>query len=102
MDAEANVRVVLEVFAAIEQRDAARFLAHPHPDCTICWPPSLPWNDGLPGRPDKDGHHGRSWLEMWAPLSPLRSSGSCTLRSSPPPTTGWWCGGTSGDAAPPG
>jgi ketosteroid isomerase-like protein len=70
MDAEANVRVVLEVFAAIEQRDAARFLAHTHPDCTICWPPSLPWNDGLPGRPDKDGHHGRSWLEVWAPLQP--------------------------------
>ena len=70
MDADANVRVVLEVFAAIEQRDAARFLAHTHPDCTICWPPSLPWNDELPGRPDKHRHHARSWLEVWAPLQP--------------------------------
>ena len=74
MDADANVRVVLEVFAAIEQRDTARFLAHAHPhtrpQVSICWPPSLPWNGGLPGRPDKDGHHGRSWLEVWAPLQP--------------------------------
>jgi hypothetical protein len=39
MNADANVRVVLEVFAAIERRDTARFLAHTHPECTICWPP---------------------------------------------------------------
>jgi hypothetical protein len=51
MDADANVRVVLAVFAAIEQRDTARFLAPTHPQVSICWPPSLPWNDGLPGRP---------------------------------------------------
>jgi ketosteroid isomerase-like protein len=70
MNADANVRVVLEVFAAIERRDTARFLAHTHPECTICWPPSLPWNDGIPGRPDKDGHHARSWLEVWTSLQP--------------------------------
>ena len=70
MDAEANVRMVLEVFAAIEQRDAARFLALTQPGFAIGWPPSLPWNDGLPGRPDKHGHHARSWLEVWAPLQP--------------------------------
>jgi ketosteroid isomerase-like protein len=70
MDADANVRVVLEVFAAIEQRDTARFLAHIHPEVSICWPPSLPWDDGVPGRPDPAGHHGRSWLEVWAPLQP--------------------------------
>jgi ketosteroid isomerase-like protein len=70
MNAEANVRVVLEVFAAIEQRDAARFLAHTHPEFTIGWPPSLPWNAGVPGRPDQAGHHARSWLEVWAPLQP--------------------------------
>jgi ketosteroid isomerase-like protein len=70
MNADANVRVVLEVFAAIEQRDAARFLAHTHPEFTIGWPPSLPWNAGVPGRPDQAGHHARSWLEVWAPLQP--------------------------------
>src|SRR4029453_8149083 len=70
MDANANVRVVLEVFAAIERRDAARFVAHTHPQVSICWPPSLPWNDGVPGRPDPAGHHLRSWLEVWAPLQP--------------------------------
>ena len=70
MDADANVRVVLEVFAAIEQRDVARFQAHTHPGVTICWPPSLPWNAGVPGRPDEDGHHALSWLEVWAPLQP--------------------------------
>ena len=57
MNADANVRVVLEVFAAIAQHDAARFLAHTHPQVSICWPPSLPRNDGLPGRPDKHRHH---------------------------------------------
>jgi ketosteroid isomerase-like protein len=70
MNADTNVRVVLEVFAAIEQRDAARFLAHTHPRVSICWPPSLPWNDGVPGRPDPHGQHPRSWLEVWAPLQP--------------------------------
>jgi hypothetical protein len=70
MDADANVRVVLEVSAAIEQRDTARFLAHTHPEVTICWPPSLPCNDGTPDRPDRYGHHARSWLEVWAPLQP--------------------------------
>jgi ketosteroid isomerase-like protein len=70
MNADANVRVVLEVFAAIEQRDAARFLAHTHPEVAICWPPSLPWNDAVPGRPDQTGDHARSWLEVWTPLQP--------------------------------
>ena len=28
-----------------------------HPQVSICWPPSLPRNDGLPGRPDKHRHH---------------------------------------------
>src|SRR5829696_7489871 len=42
MHADAHIRVVLEVFAAIEQRDAARFQAHTHPGVTICWPPSQP------------------------------------------------------------
>src|SRR5215204_6818664 len=70
MNADAHIRVVLEVFAAIEQRDAARFQAHTHPGVTICWPPSLPWNAGVPGRPDEDGQHALSWLEVWAPLQP--------------------------------
>ena len=70
MHASPNVRVVLGVFAAIEQRDLAGFLAHVHPECTIRWPPSLPWNDGLPGRPDEHGRHARSWLEVWEPLQP--------------------------------
>jgi ketosteroid isomerase-like protein len=70
MNADANVRAMLEVFAAIQQRDAVQFLAHTHPEVTISWPPSLPWNNGVPGRPDKDGHHARSWLEVWAPLQP--------------------------------
>jgi ketosteroid isomerase-like protein len=70
MNANPNVRVVLEVFAAIEQRDLPRFLAHTHPECSFRWPPSLPWNAGVPGRPDQHGRHTRSWLEVWAPLQP--------------------------------
>jgi ketosteroid isomerase-like protein len=70
MDTDANVRVVLALFAAIEQRDAARFLELTHPEFTIRWPPSLPWNAGVPGRPDLHGTHARSWLETWEPLQP--------------------------------
>src|SRR5215217_4549468 len=70
MDTDANTRVVLEVFAAIEQRDAARFLAHIHPGFSICWPPSLPWNDGIAGGPNQAGDDARSWLEVWAQLQP--------------------------------
>ena len=70
MEADANVRVVFELFAAIEQRDAARFLAHTHPEFSICWPPSLPWNAGVPGRPDEEETYALSWLEVWAPLQP--------------------------------
>jgi ketosteroid isomerase-like protein len=69
-DTSTSARVVLEVFAAIEQRDAARFLALTHPGFAICWPPSLPWNDGIPGRPDPQAHKVRSWLEVWTPLQP--------------------------------
>jgi ketosteroid isomerase-like protein len=70
MDANPNVRAVLEVFAAIEQRDHARFLAHTHPDLSFRWPPSLPWNTGVPGRPDEHGRNAWSWLEVWEPLQP--------------------------------
>jgi ketosteroid isomerase-like protein len=70
MDADANVRVVLEVFAAIERRDAARFVAHTHPEVSICWPPSLPWNDGVPGRPDPARHHGQ--LRTWQTVGVFR------------------------------
>ena len=69
-DTSTSARVVLEVFAAIEQRDAARFLALAHPGFAICWPPSLPWNDGIPCRPDPQAHQVRSWLEVWTPLQP--------------------------------
>src|SRR5215217_2993209 len=102
MNADAHIQVVLEVFAAIEQRDAARFQAHTHPGVTICWPPSLPWNAGVPGRLDEDGHHALSWLEVWAPLQPTAAERQMDPESSPPPTTGSWCSGASGDAALPG
>ena len=69
MNADAHIRVVLEVFAAIEQRDAARFQAHTHPGVTICWPPSLHWNAGVPGRPD-DAEGRQPGSRLSAPPTP--------------------------------
>jgi ketosteroid isomerase-like protein len=61
MNTDTSARVAFEVFAAIEQRGAARFLTLTHPEFTICWPPSLPWNGGIPAR---------SWRPVWESLQP--------------------------------
>jgi ketosteroid isomerase-like protein len=70
MHASPDVRVVLEVLAAIEQRDAARFLALTHSEVTICWPPSLPGTPGYPAGPTKRATTRVPGLGAWAPLQP--------------------------------
>src|SRR5215218_1091381 len=61
-----------------------------------------PGTTGSPAAPTRTGTMPGPGWRCGRRCSPPRSSGRCTLRSSPPPTTGSWCGGTSGDAAPPG
>lgn len=69
MAIEGNVRVVLDIFSAIERRDEGRFHELIHPDFVIHWPPSLPY--GGVHRISRDTkREGASWGETWAPLQP--------------------------------
>jgi ketosteroid isomerase-like protein len=65
-----NVDLILEIFAAVERRDAERFSQLVHADFEIHWPPALPYGGSYrdldfhpePGR--------RTWAETWDPLQP--------------------------------
>ncbi|HEX8857622.1 MAG TPA: nuclear transport factor 2 family protein [Actinomycetes bacterium] len=65
-----NVDLILEIFAAVERRDAERFGQLVHADFEIHWPPALPYGGSYrdldfhpePGR--------RTWAETWDPLQP--------------------------------
>jgi uncharacterized protein len=59
MNASENAKVMLEIFRAIEQRDAARVFSLCQPDVEFVWPPSLPYA----------GTRG-AWTETWIPLQP--------------------------------
>jgi ketosteroid isomerase-like protein len=62
IDAQAdgdNVRVILEIFRAVENRDDARFRELCNPKFEIHWPPSL-----------QRHHKGRTWTDTWTPLQP--------------------------------
>ena len=41
-----NVQLILEIFGAIEQRDAARVFSLCDPAVEFLWPPSLPFAGG--------------------------------------------------------
>src|SRR5262245_24884606 len=43
MRSKDNVKVMRDIFGAIERRDERRFLELVHPDCAMSWPPSLPY-----------------------------------------------------------
>jgi hypothetical protein len=102
MNADAHIRVVLEVFAAIEQRDAARFQAHTHPGSPSAGRGRCPGTLGSPAVPTRTGSMPFPGWKCGRRCSPPRPSGRWTLRSSPPPPTGSWCTGASGDVAPTG
>jgi ketosteroid isomerase-like protein len=69
---EENVRVVLDIFNAIERRDERRFLDLIHPDFVIHWPPSLPYGGVNPiSRNQK--RESPTWSETWAPLQPTEA-----------------------------
>jgi ketosteroid isomerase-like protein len=65
-----NVELVLEVFSAVERRDAQRFAELVHPDFEIHWPPSLPYGGSYRDL-DADARQGRpTWAGTWDPLQP--------------------------------
>ena len=54
MSSEENVRVMREIFSAIERRDAQRVLDLCDPNVEFHWPPSLPYGGITYGR-DQEG-----------------------------------------------
>jgi ketosteroid isomerase-like protein len=63
---EESVRVVLETFRAVEDRDVMRLLELYHPELEFHWPPSLPYGGSFRA----DGAAGQGWSEAWLPLQP--------------------------------
>jgi ketosteroid isomerase-like protein len=73
---EKNVEVMLEIFSAIERRDAQRVLGLVHPDVEFHWPPSLPYGGTLRGlKPE-----GVTWGRTWDPLQPTEAERSLDPR----------------------
>jgi uncharacterized protein len=65
-----NVELILEIFTAVERRDAQRFAELVHADFEIHWPPSLPYGGSYRDL-DPDARQGRpGWAETWNPLQP--------------------------------
>lgn len=61
-----NVKLLLEVFSAIERRDDQQFRELVSPDFEIVWPPSLPYGGTLRGIAPA----GPTWGATWLPLQP--------------------------------
>jgi ketosteroid isomerase-like protein len=60
---------MLELFAAIENRDFERVLEIYDPDVEFFWPPGLPYGaSGHGAEPDE-----ATWQSTWLPLQPERS-----------------------------
>src|SRR5438034_9548581 len=60
MSVEMNLKLLFDVFRAIEQRDDRRCRELLHPDSELHWPPSLPYG----------GSKARTWSETWEPFQP--------------------------------
>jgi uncharacterized protein len=69
MSAKENAEVMLEIFSAIERRDAQQVLDLCHADVEFHWPPSLPY--GGTSRGQKDGRP--TWGDTWIPLQPTEA-----------------------------
>jgi ketosteroid isomerase-like protein len=64
-----NVRLLLDVFSAIERRDDQRFRELLNVDFEIAWPPSLPYGGTSRGVAPASP----SWSETWLPLQPTEA-----------------------------
>ena len=69
MDAKENAELMLEVFRAVERRDAQRMLGLCHADVEFHWPPSLPYGGVAQGF----GGDRPKWSETWMPLQPTQA-----------------------------
>lgn len=70
MSTSANVAAILEVFGAVERRDAQRFRELVQPDFEIAWPPSLPYGGSYRDL-EADARQDRpTWAATWDPLQP--------------------------------
>ena len=72
----ANATVMLDIFSAIERRDAQRLAELCEPDVEFCWPAALPYGGTTRGcaaeRP--------TWIHTWAPLQPTEAERSMDPR----------------------
>ena len=66
MGVKENVKVMRDIFSAIECRDERRFLELVHPECEMHWPPSLPYGGTARGLQPE----GPTWSDTWNPLQP--------------------------------
>jgi ketosteroid isomerase-like protein len=67
MRTRTNEGVILDLFSAIEERDAERILGIYHPEAEFHWPASLPYGGSSRGL----GEPGvRTWQDSWLPLQP--------------------------------
>jgi ketosteroid isomerase-like protein len=61
---KANATVMLDIFNAIERRDAQRLAELCHPDVELSWPAALPYGGTTRGVATEPP----SWMHTWAPL----------------------------------
>jgi ketosteroid isomerase-like protein len=64
MSARENIQIILEIFGAIEQRNAPRVFSLCDPTVEFLWPPSLPYAGGERG----------AWAATWVPLQPTEAT----------------------------
>jgi ketosteroid isomerase-like protein len=69
---EANVKVVLESFRAVERRDDDRMQALFHPSAEFHWPPELPYG-GSRARGGTEDAPGRTFEDVWDPFQPTEA-----------------------------
>jgi|SRR5262249_58613233 len=73
---KANASVMLDIFSAIERRDAHRLAELCHPDIEFAWPAALPYGGTARGlRTDPS-----TWIHTWAPLQPTEAERSMDPR----------------------
>jgi len=73
---ERNIEAMLEIFSAIERRDAQRVLDLVVPDVEFHWPPSLPYG----GTRRSLSTDGPTWGKTWDPLQPTATERSLSPR----------------------
>ncbi len=78
MDPQANVRLVMRAFRAVEARDQEGLIALYHPDMEFHWPPSLRYGERRAKSADAPNESG--WSEAWEWLQPTEVERSMSPR----------------------